>query len=587
MSDQVRVCAEALKLALLVQAQKHNGSFETQHKTGDGKDITVTRGPGGQFASPGTTESPKNNFVSQVEDLQNSVNKVISENASKLKSALQSKPVTDFNNNLASQLEKLLGKGAGDAYRSAASSLPDVVTQSEMKLKWATNDIAQTVKKFPDVAKGAAIDPLSAAKFAGALAEESAIAVLGAIVLSSAPAELAGLRVLVAGSAALGVIGAYHGANRIKALFDKLAETGTQDDRFKKISQELEQQINEMETPAAEETPTQKAISLSLGVSSKLAEKVAEALKTSKIDPDAVRQALNRQMANREAFNKHALRERVLELTALRQNPKKSKDDKDSIGWHEGVIKSELRYGAAIDQLLESVDFKNSQKVEREYQAVISLIDKGKSESEIRQLSPFESRYIEFLLLKKAGKHLETEDPKVVQRVQDCTEAAQLFGRLTKQELDVRVGFVAPDDPTKDIGQNRGYQDNFFNIPGAGESFIHTGFAHDPKTVMFHELGHVLEVKLNNSAITHNYAKDRAISNEEVQLKYLTNNPAYRDYEKARPSDFRSPYSAKLYEGNSEIISTATETLTSWQSLSLQAKQDRDHLLFGLYALDQ
>jgi hypothetical protein len=393
MSDQIRVCAEALKLALLVQAQKHGGSFETQHKTGDGKDITVTRGPGGQFVSPGKTAEPKKSFVDRVEDLHQSIDNAIKENASKLKSALQSKPVTDFNNNFASQLEKLLGKGAGDAYRSAASSLPDAVTRSGMKLGWAVNDVAQTLKKFPDVAKGATLDPLLAVEFATSIAEEFAIAALGAMALTLTATGLEGIELL--GGFGLGLIGAYYGAIRLKAMFDQLAKTGVQNTQLQKVKKELDQQIKEIETPTSEETPAQKAMSLSLGVSPKSAEKAIEALKASKIDPDAVRQALNRQAVNGGMLEKHSLRERVLELTALRQNPKRSKDDKTSIEWHEGVINSEIRYGAAIDQLIESTNIRKPEESEANYQKLIALIDKGETKSNIRSFDSSEVKSFE------------------------------------------------------------------------------------------------------------------------------------------------------------------------------------------------
>jgi hypothetical protein len=586
MSDQIRVCAEALKLALLVQAQKHSGSFETQHKTGDGKDITVTRGPGGQFVSPGKTAEPKKSFALRVEDLHQSIDNAIKENASKLKSALQSKPVTDFNNNFASQLDGLLGKKAGDAYRSAASSLPDAVTRSGMKLGWAANSVAQVVEKLPDVAKGAKVDPLQGIKFAGALAEEFAIAALGAMILSTTGGGIEGVAGL--GALALGAIGAYHGAVRLRAMFDKLAEKGAQNTQLQKVKKELDQQIKEIETPAAEETPAQKAMSLSLGVSPKSAEKAMEALKASKIDPDAVRQALNRQAVNGGMLDKHSLRERVLELTALHQNPKKSKDDKTSIEWHVGIINSEIRYGAAIDQLLESTNTRNPEESEANYQKLISLIDKGETKSNIRSLDSSEVKSFENIpWIKERTGHLETKYPDFVARTQECIEAAQLFGKLTRQKLDVRVGFlVTPEDPSQGLTPVRGYQINF-GVPKFGESFIHVGLVHDAKTLMFHELGHTLEAKLGNSAITHNYIKNRATSNKEVSVRDLEKDEFYGEAEKALPSDFQNFYTAKAYEGNSEVISMATQTLTSWQSLSLQAKQDRDHLLFGLYALDQ
>jgi hypothetical protein len=188
---------------------------------------------------------------------------------------------------------------------------------------------------------------------------------------------------------------------------------------------------------------------------------------------------------------------------------------------------------------------------------------------------------------KEKTGYLETKSPEFVARTQECVEAAQLFGKLTRQKLDVRVGFlVTPDDPKLGLNPTRGYQINF-GIPRFGESFIHVGFINNAKSLMFHELGHTLEAKLGNSEITHNYIKNRATSNKEASIRDLEKDEFYGEAEKALPSDFRNFYTAKAYEGNSEVISMATETLTSWQSLSLQAKQDRDHLLFGLYALDQ
>jgi hypothetical protein len=145
-----------------------------------------------------------------------------------------------------------------------------------------------------------------------------------------------------------------------------------------------------------------------------------------------------------------------------------------------------------------------------------------------------------------------------------------------------------PNDPSQDMGQNRGYQINF-GIPALGESFIHTGLIHDPGTLMLHEMGHALEDKLGNSNITHNYVKSRATSNEAEPLTDLDRGLAsvFNKDEKALPTDFENAYAAKLYEGKSEVVSMATETLANIPSLIQKAATDRDHLLFGLYVLDQ
>lgn len=591
MSTQVEVYAEALKLALLIRAKEHSGSFETKHKIGEGKEVTVTRGPGGQFVSPGESaeDKPKPSFTSRVEDFRKSINNAIAENATKLSDALKSKPVTDFNENLAKHLSDLLGQDAGNVYSSFTSALPDTVDRAGMKMRWATNDITRAVEKFPDVAKGATTDPLLGAKFAGAVAEEFAIAALGAMAIclvQKLPPGLSQTRLEIAAGLNLGLIGAYAGASRVRDIFNKLAEKGAAATRLQKLRKELDKQVGDMKTSDAGETKPQKAMSLSLGVDPKGASKVIEGLKASKIDPDAVSQALDRQMSNRQALDKHSLRERVLELAALRQNPKPTQDDKDSIQWHEGIINSELRYGEALDKVIEA-DPKDLQQSQESYFRFLSLVDKGDSVSTFREFNFLErGAFNAIAKSQNTQTHLETQDAKIVARVKECVEAAQFFGKLTRQMLDVRVGFVSPDDSTKDIDQDRGYQANF-NITGLGESFVHTGLMHDPATLMFHELGHSLEAKLGNSAITHNYAESRATSKEAEPVRDLDKNESYGENELALPSDFAEAYIAKPYQGNSEVVSMATQELANSHALSLKARSDRDHLLFGLYVLDQ
>jgi hypothetical protein len=135
MTQEFEVQVNAFKFAYLVA---RSGGFETSHEV-DGRKVTVTRGPGGQFASPGSSSS----FTDRVEDARKFINEAISKNT------LESEPVEAFNKAVASQLGDWLGKDAEESYRNAVSGLPDAVIQSEKKLQWATNDVARVVKKLP------------------------------------------------------------------------------------------------------------------------------------------------------------------------------------------------------------------------------------------------------------------------------------------------------------------------------------------------------------------------------------------------------------------------------------------------------
>jgi hypothetical protein len=72
-SNIVEINAHALALALRIRAA--GGSFETTHEV-DGRKITVTRGPGGQFASPGGGEqSATNTTKSQLQEFGSNLSK--------------------------------------------------------------------------------------------------------------------------------------------------------------------------------------------------------------------------------------------------------------------------------------------------------------------------------------------------------------------------------------------------------------------------------------------------------------------------------------------------------------------------------
>lgn len=350
---------------------------------------------------------------------------------------------------------------------------------------------------------------------------------------------------------------------------------------------------------------------------------VEQALQTLDLDTEKVFLAIQREqnftqaqrnrLANQDPIfpdRPNTLMQRVMELPALaaqQNNPSKVLE----LQWHQAIIQSEVRYGDLIDRVLEKDPWDNppfavTAKVfgaggfgssynvlnigdeenspsatRRAYKQLMKRLTKPKNrintslitEEIIRkaqELSGEEGKKSVFFMGKGATPEA---DALINRRIKEVIKSSKEFGKLINVDIpDVYVGLFALGLVV--LGKPVQIMPHDIGFVLAGYSPQHTlvnaGFIGIPKVLIFHELGHALEKAANLTPMTWNYIDSR--QKEKTPFPYA--------------------YTSKKYgkvpeQGNSELISTATQMLTSSRDLHRAAVLDREHLMIGLYALDK
>jgi hypothetical protein len=400
------------------------------------------------------------------------------------------------------------------------------------------------------------------------------------------------------------------------AIFEKIDSM-----RTPRLRKELDE-VNEMRSPE------------------KRADEVVRFSKTSlqenKIDTDKLRERLIKSSKNKPTSDlnkRYTLENRVLESESIREqlltekDPEKLKELQKSYQWHIGLIETDIKYGDSLDKIgnysediidgsarydsMQELYKQLSQGKERipmgkvytsNYKFNGIIIDKGFADGkqltadnlnsvynvnttsgEQRQVTVDELN--ELLSKRRANIPLTSNESRIIN--QSASKFKDLM-KLSATHPDIKL---IMDTPRGYQTRNDSYNPDTLRIE-AVDAIINPGIYGYPPETVFHEGAHAIEIKNNMGDISLDYVKSRSIFDKPVQINFLLGKKYYLDNELAYPSDFADPYTAKAYSPkkdgrqSTELVSTAVQNLIGVTSLEDALKKDREHILYGLWALD-
>jgi len=360
---------------------------------------------------------------------------------------------------------------------------------------------------------------------------------------------------------------------------------------------------------------------------------------------DSVLDVLKREKDPTLPKQKHTVAQRVKELPML----VKSDDESAKLGveWRKGIINAEIKYGATISDITKAEpkdvlpkgwksglgmtynpvrkvfakETPQDPKTQASYQKFMKLLDKGVSNTTVKELTKEKLDNSNAELLKQAepGKPLgliaaypqpnAEKQRQINERIKECAKYADEYTHYINGSLGtVHVGSVgvAVVEKDKKTGTlvSRGVANNGA-IPFASSGRMNDkssvyNVGTDPsatfesRTVAWHELSHVMEHEKKLSPLTWNYIESRYNPLARAAIKSLPESVrSTQEIQEKGGHDFPYSYTAKEYrtpnpeDRNSELISTAVQMMTNPVNLHRAATTDREHLMFGLFAMDK
>jgi hypothetical protein len=375
------------------------------------------------------------------------------------------------------------------------------------------------------------------------------------------------------------------------------------------------------------------------------AKKQADTLNELGLSRDSVLDVLKREKDPALPKQKHTVAQRVKELPNLIESDTESA--KLGIEWRKGIINAEIKYGETISDIAKAekkdvlprgwhsgiglsyhpgrTKFAHEEPKDSgtqvAYQKFMKLLDKGVSNTKVERLSQEEIDKDNLDTIKKAKEYTPTagivhlpqlaeNQEKIEQRIKDCTEYASEFGRHINGSLGtVKVDSFAVADTWGGIKKDKVYIKKIENngaIPFAmsgamnnGDNLYNVGTdpaaTFDARSTAWHELSHVMEYEKKLSPLTWNYIDSRYNPVAKAVLKAIPEEIAVsQQIQEQGGHDFPYRYTAKEYlspgdptHRNSELVSTAVQMMTNPVNLHRAATIDREHLMFGLFAMDK
>ena len=263
---------------------------------------------------------------------------------------------------------------------------------------------------------------------------------------------------------------------------------------------------------------------------------------------------------------------------------------KQSYIWHKGIVEAELKYGDSIDDLVSS----NQLNEKNKYNSLLKKVSDGKSAADpVAHIN------------KKISLSFRVSDddvnPLAKQRIVNVAKQAQEILSMSNVQPNVEVGSF-PSYPRPfyyayewykktvegKIRQLLPYiQEKDLNLK-TGDGIINAGnrlFGSD-RFVGFHETGHAIEIKAGLVDVSKNYIDSRQISSKEMLLKDDGRGRAFEKSETYIPTDFVDQYTSKKYDYATELTSMSVQNLANPSLLKNACKEDREHILYGLWVLD-
>jgi hypothetical protein len=352
------------------------------------------------------------------------------------------------------------------------------------------------------------------------------------------------------------------------------------------------------------------------------------------VSPVDANSAIKRLEASKSShgFGKNTFRRRLKEL---------GRDDLSPEGeqWRKGVINMEIKYGEAIDELADSytpVDQVYSSllaaqaatldtwgKDEEVFKSSLFWLDRQQADNPPKNKEVYED------LISLIKENNKTDRKTKFIRDLAVTESLQWAGTDSQKKekeaiLEKTLSFLsglAPLVKTVHVAVDSDAKTSYayHNMRSGRMALVMQGWQ-SPKYVsraMTHEFGHLVEYSNPGSEyISLDYLLERQsgrsmndiprIKTIEDMARFIESDSESRIFapnkrgDKVVPSilgDLPLQYTGYTYWGvnprgeavklqTTELVSTGVESLTDWRTASKKAKEDREHMLYTLYALN-
>lgn len=425
---------------------------------------------------------------------------------------------------------------------------------------------------------------------------------------------------------------AYYG---IKNIPESVSDAKISLDAHKKASNLV---ADYMGSPEYEDRLTEAELSYRVGFDITNPEQAKQAslmllrMQEAGVSPVDANSAIKRLEASKSShgFGKNTFRRRLKEL---------GRDDLSPEGeqWRKGVINMEIKYGEAIDKLADSYT-----PVDQVYSSLLAVktatLDTwGKDEEVFKSYlfwldreqadNPSKNKEVYEDLISLIKENNKTDRKTKFIRDLAVTESLQWAGTDSQKKekeaiLKERIEFLsglAPLVKTVHVAVDSDAETSYAYHNTGRMALVMQG-GQSPKYVsraMTHEFGHLVEYSNPESEyISLDYLLERQsgrsvsdiprIKTIEDVAKFIENDSESRIFtpttnaDKVVPSilgDLPLEYTGYTYWGvnpkgeavklhTTELVSTGVESLTDWRTASKKAKEDREHMLYTLYALN-
>jgi len=280
--------------------------------------------------------------------------------------------------------------------------------------------------------------------------------------------------------------------------------------------------------------------------------------------------------------------------------------------WRDRVIQTELKYGEQIDQFLANPSDRNHQKLLAAIKA-----NNTKQDHQIKLASPKHSAMLRAILENPQGQSLHNMVRKQFPWFGMPSQLEIIGAAITAVEMsesnpqiELLANLKSPPGtsciPTDQLKMLKGKEreeyadliedapEAYVSIDGTVQKILPSNRAQDIDSVVWHEVGHAIEVASGSAAAAH-----KMIQQKQKELDDRdTNNGLDVTLTDDFPQDllygqYQTHYTALTYQGSqgkvgsTELISTGMEALADREILRRELQRDREHMLMTIGTLNQ
>jgi hypothetical protein len=340
--------------------------------------------------------------------------------------------------------------------------------------------------------------------------------------------------------------------------------------------------------------------------------------KESSIPIADVHKTLERLYLKKDSTFSDPFTKRLKELNSL-VGKQRTKEEDVKFKWLRGIVESEVKYGESIDSFLVANEFGKDDSIDdKNYGKFIDSISKetqNLSASILPKKALLDRAFAKIAFggslyliedLKKMAQKGDPEATKQLHRIEGAIEIIKDIDKITDgPPTRISLTTVRVENPTVadygaalEDGRGMHYIPAELNpiLKNNSDALISIGHydvlvpfgggveAKD-RSIVFHEVGHAIEIQAGIGEQSASYIMDRASEQTQKDVPINTLQPK----ERVPNGGFSTgPYTGRIYTlvGGTELVSMGLQQLAHPITAKALAMHDREHLLYTLYALE-